>query len=161
MTTKRLRERRLGRSLSLAAFLALVGLDAACGGQTALSEECLPGDYQAIRLGDGGSGFLVCDPAGTAYIPYEGPDPNVPPAASSADAGSEDAAAACSTAGGAKLGFMCPGCATDDDCQSGLVCFDFPNKTGNLCTRDCTPPQQAALCPPPSEGCGNNGHCKP
>ena len=108
----------------------------------------------------------MCSADAGAYVAYSGPDPNVPPDSGPLEAGEEESGAdaatsQCSTAGGEKLGFMCPGCSVDGDCQSGLVCFDFPNKTGNICTRACTPAQQSTLCPPPSEGCGNNGHCKP
>ncbi len=145
--------------------LLLAGLGA-CGGEISTGEECLPGDFQSTTLADGGKALLQCVLDGSAYAPYDGPDPNVPPDAGPSAPGSDagdDASApgACSTLGGAKLGFMCPGCSTSADCQSGLVCFDFPNKTGNICTRNCTPAQQSTLCPPPSEGCGNNGHCKP
>jgi hypothetical protein len=157
--------RALRLVFGFAALPLLGAISGGCGGETARSEECLPLDFEAVVLADGGAGFLRCNASGTAYVPYDGPDPSLPLDAGSPDTGPTgtegDAATACSKAGGAKLGFMCPGCSADTDCQTGLVCFDFPNKTGNICTRDCTPAQQATLCPAPSEGCGNNGHCKP
>jgi hypothetical protein len=163
--TIELHTRELRIVFGFGALAVLGALGSGCGGETARSEECLPLDFEAVVLADGGAGLLRCNPSGTAYVPYDGPDPNVPLDAGAPEGGEpgteEDAAAACSKAGGSKLGFMCPGCSTDTDCQAGLVCFDFPNKTGNICTRDCTPAQQATLCPAPSEGCGNNGHCKP
>ena len=55
---------------------------------------------------------------------------------------------------GAKLGEMC---ATDADCQSGLICYNF-NAKGMLCTKTCT---TSADCPPPSSGCNGMGYCKP
>lgn len=150
------RARELGSVLgSIAALVAIAG----CG-ETARSEACAPGDFEPAPLGDGGSGFLRCSGDGSAYLAYDGPDPNAPPDAGTADAGTGEVGApsACSTSPGA-IGFMCPGCATDSDCAPGLVCFPFVNKTGgNLCTRSCKDPTS---CPSPSTGCGNNGHCKP
>ena len=166
MRATRLQTKGLRWIFGSATACALVPVVAACEGDTARSEACLPGDFEVSVLADGGSGFLECNLSGTAYEPYEGPNPNLPPDSgptSSVDASDADAVqpSACSTAGGVKLGFMCPGCTMDGDCQTGLVCFDFPNKTGNICTRACTPAQQSTLCPAPSEGCGHNGHCKP
>jgi hypothetical protein len=155
---------RMVRTVALtSAFLCALS---ACEGATARSEECVPGDFELAPGGDGddgGSRFLLCSGDGSAYEPYDGPNPNIPADAPAPDTGAPDAISpsACSVAGGAKLGFMCAGCMTDADCQAGLVCFDFPNKTGNVCTRNCTTANQSTVCPPPSEGCGNNGHCKP
>jgi hypothetical protein len=129
--------------------LALLFVLAGCADQASHGEACLPGDFIA-RGDDGGEELYRCSPDGAAYEPYDGPDPNLVPDANS-----------CSAAQGAKLAFMCPGCTTDADCAEGLVCFDFPNKGGFLCTRTCTPATAATDCPAPSEGCGNNGHCKP
>jgi hypothetical protein len=127
---------------------------------TGNSEYCDPGDFAAFSLADGGAGFYQCLGDGSAYVLYSGPNPNEPPE----DAGSYDAAGACSTAGGQKLGFMCAGCTTNEDCgtQDGMpmVCFSFPNKGGNLCTLSCTT-ATSSVCVAPSAGCGNNGHCKP
>jgi hypothetical protein len=165
MTIMRSGARRAG---SIFGSMALAGVLAACAGETARSEECLPRDFEAARTADGGMGFLECSLDGSGYLPYDGSNPNVPldvgpPDVASSEAGSPDGApvTVCSMAGGAKLGFMCSGCTTDADCQAGLVCFPFPNKTGNTCTRNCTPADQSTVCPAPSEGCGNNGHCKP
>lgn len=129
--------------------LALLLVLASCTDPATHGEACLPGDFIA-RTGDGGEELYRCSPDGAAYEPYDGPDPNVVPDANS-----------CTTAQGAKLGFMCPGCTADADCAEGLVCFDFPNKGGFLCTRVCATATAATDCPAPSEGCGNNGHCKP
>jgi len=152
--------RVLSRALALTLPLALV---VACSMDTPNGESCLPGDFAPITLSDGGSGFVECLPDGSAYALYSGPDPNTPPDANVPEGG--DAAVSCSTANGAQLGFMCTGCSVDSDgtsnCASGLVCYDFPNKGGYLCTRPCTPGNASTVCPPPSAGCGNNGTCKP
>jgi hypothetical protein len=163
MTTTWPGARTIRSGLAAVASIAWAGAAAGCGGAPR-SEECLPGDFEALALEDGGSGFLRCNRDGSAYVPFDGPNPNDLPDVTPPDTGAADAppaTATCSAAGGAKLGFMCPGCATDADCQAGLVCFDFPNKTGNICTRKCTPAEQSTLCPPPSAACGNSGYCKP
>jgi hypothetical protein len=132
---------------------ASLALLAGCSDGVPNGEACHPGDYQVAPLADGGSGLTQCVADGGGYAPYEGPDPNaIQPAV---DAG------ACGATPGAKLGFMCTGCGEDSDCAAGMVCFSFPNKGGNLCTRVCTSANASSVCPAPSEGCGNNGHCKP
>jgi hypothetical protein len=154
--------RALARALALA--LSLVAF-AACSMSTPNGESCLPGDFEPITLVDGGAGFLQCIADGSAYLLYSGPDPNALPDANVTEGGA-DAAVSCSTANGTKLGFMCTGCTLEpdgvtSDCATGLVCFDFPNKGGYLCTRPCTPGNASTVCPAPSAGCGNNGNCKP
>jgi hypothetical protein len=150
MATMRLRLRELVVVLGCTGLLV-----SACGGETANSEECLPGDFEAVTLADGGGAFLRCTIEGGAYLPYGGPDPNVPH-----DAGSAPDAAACG-ANGAPLGYFCGGCSASAPCAPGLDCVPFPNKGGNLCTPACTPATASSLCVAPSEGCGMNGHCKP
>jgi hypothetical protein len=151
---------RHGRALAAILLAAIALLVFACEGATQRSEECLPGDFEAVKLADGGPGFLRCNNEGGAYVPYDGSNPNTPGDSALPDAG-EDAAPRCSTANGQKLGFMCPGCVTNADCESN-DCFSFPNKGGNLCTYPCTSANAAAVCVPPySAGCGNNGNCKP
>jgi hypothetical protein len=145
------------RVLYVAVPLSLVALTA-CGMTTSNSEYCDPGDYvSAPPLEDGGPAFYRCVGDGSTYTPYSGPNPN-----ELADANVPDTGATCSTAGGQKLGFMCPGCNTNGDCGTyegiAMDCEPFPNKGGNLCTIPCT---AATVCGPPSVGCGNNGHCKP
>ncbi len=143
------------RARCLAMLFACIGLVSfGCNGATANSEQCLPGDFETVGLADGGSGFLRCGNEGGAYSPYDGPNPNVLPDASAADA------AACG-ANGALLGYFCSGCTTNSNCASGLDCTPFPNKGGNICTPECTSANASAVCVPPSAGCGNNGHCKP
>jgi hypothetical protein len=149
MAKMRLGARRLGMVFGSIGLLVV-----ACNWQTTNSEECLPADFEAVPLADGGTGLLRCTNEGGAYVPYDGPDPSTPMDASAPDA------AACG-ANGAPLGYFCFGCSTTNPCAAGLTCEPFPNKGGNLCTPACTPATAAALCVPPSAGCGNNGHCKP
>jgi hypothetical protein len=124
----------------------------ACGGETN-TEECLPGDFQAVALADGGSSLLRCTNDGGGYVPYDGPDPNTPMDASVPDAASGGT-------NGEALGYFCFGCSATSPCAPGLVCEDFPNKGGYLCTLACTS-ATASVCVAPSAGCGNNGTCKP
>jgi hypothetical protein len=128
-------------------------LVASCG-QTTSSMECLPGDFEAVTRADGGEDLLRCGADGGAYLPYDGPDPNALPDANVPDA------TACG-ADGQKLGYFCHGCSTNSDCAAGLDCQDFTNKGGNICTPECTSATASVVCVAPSEGCGNNGHCKP
>ena len=143
--------RRLSKAVRAGALIASV---AVCACAPANSEECLPGDYEAVTLTDGGRGLLRCENDGGGYVPYSGPDPNALPDANVPDA------AACG-ADGHKLTYFCAGCSTNGDCAPGLDCTPFPNKGGNICTPECTSANASALCLPPSAGCGNNGHCKP
>jgi len=147
------------RAWVLALIGALAAAFAACDTETPNSDACSPGDFERIALADGGASFLQCTAEGGAYVAYDGPDPNALADVAVADA-SGDAPSACDpAANGGKLPFMCFGCTVDGDCAAGLVCFSFPNKGGNVCTRVCS---TASQCPtPPSGGCGNNGHCKP
>jgi hypothetical protein len=139
--------RRLG-----AGALFLLGL-LACNTQTENSEECVPGDFQAISLSDGGSGFLRCSNDGGGYEEYDGSNPNTPPDANVPDAG------ACMVGTG-QVGYFCA-CTQQSDCVSGLDCTPFVNKVGgSICTPECTT-ATAQICTAPSMGCGNNGHCKP
>ena len=61
--------------------------------------------------------------------------------------------------GGGKQPFLWH-CGTDDDCQMGLTCGQFPAKGGGFCTYHCTMATAAADCPAPSTGCNNMGICK-
>jgi hypothetical protein len=146
--------RVLARALATALPLAVV---VACSTQTQNGENCEPGDFTSVTLDDGGAGFLQCVKDGSAYAPFNGANPNAVRDAAVPDGG--DAAALCAPVNG-KLPYMCFGCATATDCESGLSCAPFPNKGGNLCTYPC---KSATDCPanPNSDGCGNSGFCKP
>ena len=155
MTTMRLAMRaRRELGTRLASIAGLFVLLAACNTETANSEACYPGDFEAVTLANGTTELLRCGAEGGAYSPYDGPDPNAIPDANKPDTG------ACG-ANGTKLGYFCNGCTTNTDCVSGLDCEPFPNKGGNICTPECTSANASMLCVAPSAGCGNNGHCKP
>ena len=143
------------------AVLGSLALLAACSTETAKSEECYPGDYQVVTLPNGTTEYYVCSADAGAYVPNDGSNPNALPDANEPDTSLPDGGSSAppTTCTPGDLGFMCAGCTTNADCAPGLglVCFPFPNKGGNLCTLDCP----GNPCPPPSAGCGNNGHCKP
>ncbi len=149
MTRMRLGARALMVILGSTATAILIG---ACEGQTANSEDCLPGDYATMTLEDGGQGFIRCSNEGGGYEPYSGSNPNALPDAKAAEA---------SVCGAVPLGYFCS-CTEQAQCASGLDCTPFVNKVGgSICTPACTTGNANMLCVPPSQGCGNNGHCKP
>jgi hypothetical protein len=118
-------------------------------------QQCYPGDFEyadAAVSPDGArvTSYLKCTGDGAAYEPYDG-DPNA------ISEGGEAIDTICDLGQEPKLGFMCPGCTTDDQCTTGH-CQVFNNK-GNHCSHACTSNLDCQT--PPSAGCGNNGFCKP
>jgi hypothetical protein len=151
--------RRLGASVTLLAVSAAISI--ACNEEGPRSQACYPGDVEytdASMLADGASmsAFVQCNADGTAYEPLDAAEDNADGAldGSNGSDGSE-AGVNCDLNAGL-LGFMCPGCTSDDQCTTGR-CVPFNNK-GPHCSHAC---KTGVDCPYPSGGCGNNGFCKP
>jgi hypothetical protein len=144
--------RTLGSSRSSARlFPRLVGpgvfvvIVAACGGSSTGGQLCSPGDTKPCTCADGTSGLQTCNTAdGGGYGAC----------ACNADGGEDGA-----VGDGGPAGFVQP-CQFADggmgNCDTGLTCFNFPNR-GHYCTHACS---TSADCAAPSPGCNGMGVCK-
>lgn len=128
---------------------------------------CYAGDFRPCSCNGGGRGFQACrastetDFEGDEYgvCVCDGTTPGVDASATSRDAAGDVAVDAgepdATIADAGRLGFLAP-CETNEQCETGL-CHTFSQK-GTFCTKACTLP---ADCPPPSNGCNNQGICRP